>query len=198
VPVCLFLFLLEKKMGQPNKCTENQILRAAYTKKSGTRVLAKCIPRVSPYPERYADFQKRVLRRMTVRLRGYSKGHRKNNRSCVKGLTRRKAYVPYRSGKKGKLVKAACITKRGLSTSGKKIGPIRKGELRKYGYTDVNSLAVKERRDALKRAVSVLGSLSVWKKLNVIYVYNKFKNPDLAAVFISDRDWVKATYGISA
>ena len=182
----------------PNRCPENQILRAAYTKKSGKRVLAKCIPRVSPYPERYSDFQKRVLRRMTQRLRGYTKSHRRNNKVCGPNLTLRKAYVPYISGKKGKLVKASCITKRGYSTSGVKIGPIRKGELSKYGYTEVRLLRVNERRNALKKAISALTPLSVWKKLNVIYVYNKLKNPELAAIFISDRDWVKTTYGISA
>jgi hypothetical protein len=180
------------------KCSENQILRAAYTRKSGTYVSAKCIPRVSPYPERYSDFQKRVLGKMTRRLRGYSRAYRGNNKSCGPGLTLRKAYVPYKSGTRGRLVKAACITKRGSSNSGVKIGPIRKGELAKYGYADVDSLRLNQRRGFLKKAVSELGSLSVWKKLNVIYVYNKNKNPELAEKFLADRDWVKAKYGLSA
>lgn len=180
------------------KCSENQILRAAYTRKSGTRVLAKCIPRVSPYHERYGNFQKRVLGKMTRRLRGFSRAYRGNTKVCGKGLTLRKAYVPYKSGARGKLVKAACITKRGSSTSGVKIGPIRKGELAKYGYFSVDTLRVNERRSFLKKAISELGSLSVWKKLNVVYVYNKNKNPELAEKFLADRDWIKATYGLSA
>jgi hypothetical protein len=181
-----------------NKCSKNQILRAAYTKKSGARVLAKCISRVSPYLERYSNFQKRTLGKMTRRLRGYTRAYRGNSKMCAKGFTLRKAYVPYKvSGERGRLVKAACITKRGSSTSGVKIGPIRKGELTKYGYADVGLLRVVARRDALKKAVSELGSLSVWKKLNVIYLYNKNKNPPLSEKFLADRNWVKATYGLS-
>jgi hypothetical protein len=188
-----------KEAMPPNKCPANQILRAAYTRKSGSRVLAKCIRRVSPYEERYSDFQKRVLGKMTRRLSGYSRAYRGNNRSCGKGFTLRKAYVPYKSsGERGRLVKAACITKRGSSTSGVKIGPIRKGELIKYGYADVSLLPINKRRSALKTAVSQLGSLSVWKKLNVIYLYNKNKNPELAEKFVADRDWVRSTYGLAA
>jgi len=68
----------------------------------------------------------------------------------------------------------------------------------KFGYVGIATLSTPERRTALKRAVKALGSLSVWKKVNVLYVYTKNKNPALHAKYSADRNWIKNTYGLKA
>ena len=181
-----------------SRCSGNRVLRKAYTRK-GKRVHEACIRRVSPYNERYSDFQKRVLRRMTRRLRGLSKEFRGNTKKCSSGEVLRKAYVRFSKSGKRALVKGACISKKGLSVVGSpKIGPIRKGELSRFGYFNVASLTRDERRQALAKAVAVFGSLSIWKKINVLYVYNKYTNPGLSAKFNEDKNWIKKTYGLKA
>lgn len=185
----------------PTQCKESQILRSAFTRK-GKRVAATCIRRVSPYPERYSAFQKRIISKMVRRLRGITKANRGNTIKCGSGFILRKAYVRFLKADDGtikkKLVRGACITRRGSSNSGIKIGPIRKGELSQYGYSSIKTLSVIQRRNALKKAVESLGSLSVWRKVNLLYVYNKNKNKQVAAAFNADRNWIKTLYGLKA
>ena len=181
----------------PKTCSSNQILRKAFTRK-GRRFPAACIRRVSPYSQRYGNFQKQTLKKMTRRLRGYGKASRGNTRVCDDGSILRKAYVVLRKNGTKRLVKGSCIKKRGLSVKGERIGPLRKGEMSKYGYVGVKDLSRGERRNALAKAVVVLGSLSVWKKINVLYVFFKNTNPELSGKFNEDKNWIKKTYGLKA
>ena len=180
-------------------CPKGQIRRKSYTRK-GRRYPASCIRQVSPYDERYSVFQARTRSRATRRLVGLKKAARGNMQKCPPAQTLRKAYV--RISKQGTrtLVKGACITKRGNPTrlTQGTIGPLRKGELAKHGYVKIAALTLNERHAALAKAVAEFGSLSVWKKVNVLYVYLKNVNPELSAKYRDDRDWVKATYGIKA
>ena len=180
-------------------CKEGDILRKSHSRK-GKRITAKCIRKVTPYPERYGDFQKAQLIKMSRRLRGLTKKARGNTRLCKKGEILRKAYVRYSKSGKQKLVKGSCITKRGLSnrTTIKKIGPLRQGDLKQYGYQQIHILSVKKRHQALAKAVNQYGSLSVWKKLNVLYVFNKHTNPKLSELYNKDKAWIKGTYGLKA
>ena len=180
-------------------CQEGMILRKSHIHK-GKRISARCIKKVTPYPERYGNFQKAKIKRMTRRLRGISKQGRGNTKICNTGKTLRKAYVRYSKTGKRKLVKASCITKRGQSNRAKtrKIGPLRKGDLKQYGYTHIAGLSINKRRGALKQAVKQYGSLSVWKKLNVLYVYFKNTNPSLSELYNQDKIWIKETYGLKA
>ena len=38
------------------------------------------------------------------------------------------------------------------------------------------------------------GELSVFRKLNAVYVYNRNTNPLISDIFRKDRDWVKKTF----
>jgi hypothetical protein len=183
----------------PTKCGADQILRKAYTRK-GKRVAAACIHRVSPYPEKYGNFQKATLKRMTARLRGVSKLARGNLETCPPGQILRKAYVRYSSTGKRRLMKAACITKRGASTriTGRPIGPLRKGELSPFGYTHIADLSLDKRHRALTAAVEKFGSLSVWKKINVLSIYFKNTNPKLSGLYNEDKNWIRTTFGLKA
>ena len=85
-------------------------------------------------------------------------------------------------------------TRRG-SRSDSVIGPLKKGRLSKFGYVHVNELTEAQRHTAIKKAVHKFGALSVWKMINVLYVYNK-SNPKNRHLFKIDRDWIKSTFGI--
>ena len=78
------------------------------------------------------------------------------------------------------------------------IGPLRKGELTKYGYIHVTKLSVEERRAALRHAVREYGSLTTWKKLNAVAVYTRYAAPESYAIFHQDMDWIRKTYGLKA
>ena len=76
------------------------------------------------------------------------------------------------------------------------IGPLRKGELAIFGYTSVATLSEAKRHLALGRAVRAYGALSVFRKLNAVYVYTRYTAPVSSAIFKVDRDWVKEYYGV--
>jgi hypothetical protein len=70
-----------------------------------------------------------------------------------------------------------------------RIGTLKRGLLIKYGYHNVTSLSVIQRHTALNKAIRAYGALSVSRKLNAVYVYNRKTNPSAARVFKADRDW---------
>jgi hypothetical protein len=51
---------------------------------------------------------------------------------------------------------------------------------------------------SLATAVHKYGALTVWRKLNAIYIYTRRTSPISSAIFKADRDWIKSTYGIKA
>jgi len=174
-------------------CPRGEILRKSYTRR-GKRIPAACIKKVTPYPTRYSNFQKGVLKKAHLRLRGWSLNNRGVKR-CGPGQTRRQPYV--RHGVSGPVrVPAACI-KKGVG-SDVRIGPIRHGDLTAFGYSDVGSLSKGEREAALRKAIAAHGSLSIWKKLNVLFIFNKNKSPGLSDLFREDRDWIQETFGLKA
>lgn len=64
------------------------------------------------------------------------------------------------------------------------------GSLSKFGYHANKSAEV--RRAALKKAVKANGYTEVIRRLNVLYIYNKNRNPELAVKFKLDMTWVQA------
>jgi hypothetical protein len=75
--------------------------------------------------------------------------------------------------------------------------PLKRHELSQYGYKDVKDLPVDERHKILNLAMDDwfkgdVGKLSLFRKLNALYVVNKKRNPELAEIFIADRDYVKS------
>jgi hypothetical protein len=86
----------------------------------------------------------------------------------------------------------AIQTRKSKKTNKNRIGTLRKGLLAKYGYQDVTSLSVIQRHTALNKAIRAYGALSVSRKLNAVYVYNRKTNPSAARIFKADRDYVLA------
>jgi hypothetical protein len=98
--------------------------------------------------------------------------------------------------KQSTYVKSSCIKDRGLkgkAAPGKQIGPLRKGELKKYGY--VYRLPAEQRHSALRKAVSAYGALNVYRKLNAVAKLAVRTAPAASNAFKADRNWVKETYG---
>ena len=69
-----------------------------------------------------------------------------------------------------------------------------RGSLGLYGYADVQRKSRMARRRALTLASRDLGWLYVIRKLNALYVFNKYRNPSLAAAFKEDREYASAKH----
>ena len=76
------------------------------------------------------------------------------------------------------------------------IGKLKKGELAQFGYEKVQELSTVKRHEALRQAIHEFGSLSVWRKLNAVGIYSRFKAPEASRIFFKDRNWVRETFGI--
>jgi len=135
-----------------------------------------------------------------------------SKKSCPQGYTLRKGYYRKYGSQvrergfnrlvKGKtvktypsdkriLVKSACVQLKGF----KKIGPLRSGDLIKYGYQ--YRLPTEKRIEALKEAIQEYGPLSTYRKLDAVAKLGLKKMPKAAQVFAADRDWVHKHYIIS-
>ena len=99
--------------------------------------------------------------------------------------------------KKSVFVKPSCVKDMGdphvkTPSPGNRIGPLRKGELKKHGY--IYNESVTDRRDALKKAIKEFGTLGVYHKLDAVAKLSKFSVPEASKVFKEDRDWLKSHY----
>jgi len=74
------------------------------------------------------------------------------------------------------------------------IGKLKEGQLAKFGYTDVVHKTTEVRRAALDKAVKEFGPLSVFRKLNAVYVYTRKSAKESSKIFKEDRDWIKGKY----
>lgn len=119
-------------------------------------------------------------KRRTIRRAGYTRRVARSSR---------RIYVP-----------ASCIPDVGAPGKGLAsgslpgIGPLREGDLSRFGYDKVTTLSVGQRHLALARAVREYGALSLFRKLNAVYVYTRRSSPASSRIFKADRDWVRATY----
>jgi len=178
--------------------------RRAYTvRRTGTKVRASCVRATTKAGPR-SVFLAKTKRRMTRRLQGVRRSVR-GPRRCAPGTILRNPYVRERKGRRT-LVPASCIRNvgnpgKGLASApggGPGIGPLRKGDLSRFGYDHVTSMSEGRRHLALASAVRAYGSLTVWRKLNAIYVYTRNTSPASSAILKADRDWINAHYGIKA
>lgn len=186
-----------------SECPEGFHKRASYVTKTGKKVIAACV--------RSTNSSRSKTRKTVPSIKSLSR------RACPPGMIERKAYArrystavlqegfkkKSRSGKtivvkphKRNLtvVKRKCVKDTGLPGKGeKKIGPLRKGELSRYGYT--LKISEKERHKSLKKAVEKYGALGVYRKLDAVAKLTSRSVPEASKLFEKDRDWVKETYG---
>jgi hypothetical protein len=72
------------------------------------------------------------------------------------------------------------------------IGPLKKDELKKLGYSTSKSAVSRHR--ALNKSVKKYGALKTFRKLNAVATLNKNRAPSVSKVFLRDREWVKRTH----
>ena len=182
------------------KCEKGYFYRKSYTRTRTNgktrKIQGRCIRSQSPYSHPL------VVSHMA--MRGYTKRERERKEDCPEGFITRSAYI--RKTKYGKKVRVPeqCIIDRGLpgkgiqNTTKKTIGSLRKGELAKFGYANIAKLSIKERREALRKAIQEYGSLSVWRKLNAVHVYTRRTAPTSSRIFKEDMNWIRNEFGIKA
>lgn len=174
-------------------CKRGNTYRKSYTRR-GRRIAGRCIRSQT----RYAT----PLKVSRVSMRGVRMSKRAL-RACPSGYIKRASYRrTARSGRRT-TVPEQCIRNIGAPGKGLKsgepgIGPLRKGELAKFGYTHVVSKSQTVRHKALTRAVKQFGSLGVWRKLNAVQVYTRRLSPASSKVFKADMNWIRSKYGIKA
>jgi len=111
---------------------------------------------------------------------------------------KKKAYVAHRRGKLVK-VKASYVPPtrfkiRDIGARGrgpKVVSKIRKGLLKKFGYSTGKLEAV--RHKALRKAYRAYGGVSLFRKLQLQVILRKRTQLAARATFAKDRDWVKRT-----
>jgi hypothetical protein len=162
---------MDTRKQRKGKCSPGQHPR------TGTRAAASCV--------------RSTMRRRTARG------------PCGTGTIYRAPYVRRTHNGKRIFVKGNCIADvgapgKGLATGEPGIGPLRSGDLAQFGYDAVITMSEPRRHLALAAAVSAYGSLTVWRKLNAVYVYTRRTSPASSRIFKADRDWIKTHYGIRA
>ena len=93
-------------------------------------------------------------------------------------------------------VESGCIKNTGQSSKKGLFGPLKKGELAKYGYS--YRLSEAARHAALKKAVNAYGATGVFHKLDAVTKLTKRVSPKVHEVFAKDREWVRKTIPLSA
>jgi hypothetical protein len=68
---------------------------------------------------------------------------------------------------------------------------LEKGTLSKFGYSMKKSQ--QSRHKSLKKAIKSVKPLSIYRKLNALYILNKNKYPDNAKIFKDDAEWLNET-----
>jgi hypothetical protein len=153
---------------------------------------------------------RRMTRQLVAKIPSFRTATRKD---CPPGHVLRKAYsrhystavrlkgftVKKTSGKvyrihpsqKNTHINATCVkdTKVGPKSVKKQIGPLKKGELAKYGYSFRASES--QRHAALQKAIAEYTALGVYRKLDAVAKLTVNTVPAAAKVFAGDREWVR-------
>jgi len=174
-------------MDSESVCPEGKVRRRSYIRKNtGRTVRGTCVS--VPKQEKIECPPGTVLRSSYTR-------HVKNQSYTRKTKNGRSIQVHPRShtSKIGpSCVKLSSKTGRPPS-SAVRIGPLKKGELKKFGYS--YKLPVEKRREALQEAINKLGPLNVYYKLHAVSELTKSKAPRASAVFMEDKKWIQTVYG---
>ena len=194
-------------------CPSGYHKRMTYKTPLGKMVPPRCVRATTIYANTSKEFKRGLTQKAERRLR--NAGVRLTAKACPPGKILRKAYVRrfrtnvrergytvkrgsqvYRAYPKSSstVVQAACVKDKGLPGKGpQEIGPLRRGELMKYGYSYKRSDL--ERHEALRRAAKEFTALGVYRKLDAVAKLSVRAAPKASNVFKKDRDWVKRRLG---
>lgn len=180
------------------RCGPGTTFKKGYTRKNGRYVPPSCIRSTSPYPNK----PKRTTRRNTklscppgqIARSGYvRKLSSRVQRNGYQRTTKEGTTIIVHPTAKATYVKPSCVKDTGKSGKGQgQIGPLRKGELKRFGYS--YKLSEPERRNSLQRAIQELGALNVYRKLNAVAKLTVNSSPSASSSFSADRNWIRKTY----
>lgn len=195
-------------------CKNGYIKRKAYnrTTKDGSivHVPASCIKstRAPGYKnEKRSVWEKRMLAKKERRHLAAEKyfKHKSSKKSCPKGYILKPAYKRHSYTKKitgthvkSSMVPSTCVkslhSKKRKTSSDNKIGPIEKDLLKPFGYTNVQHMTMKDRRESLTKAVQKYEWLPIFRRLNVLSIFTRNTNPTASEIFLKDRNWVRKQF----
>ena len=200
---------LHKNGGCPDKYHK----RAGYTSSNGRRIEPRCVRSTTVYRNSSKEFKKKMLAKQTRRKNFYIPSIKSLARkACPPGMIERKGFVRRyssqvrnkgftvrRNGKTYKVfpkersvsINSRCVKNTGGKTV--KIGPLRKGELSKHGYSFRKSDIARHR--ALKSAVNEFGPLGVYRKLDAVTKLTAHTLPEASKAYGKDREWIKEKFG---
>lgn len=145
------------------------------------------------------SYKRRSTKKRSTKRRSKKRSSpkRTSTRGCKKGYIRRASYTRKSyTRKNGSRVRSTKVRSHCIKMTGshglRVIPKLKKGELKQFGYSASSSAASRHR--ALAKAIKEYGDLSVFRKINVLYIFNKNKNPTLASKFNSDKKWIHQTY----
>ena len=161
-----------------NRCPHGYIKRSGFTRKTnGKHIKAICVRGVksASVTKKSSKFcgPRKIMRSSYTRRIVKKNGSVKKTRvsaTCVRDM-----------GKPGKLPAGAPT-----------IGPLKKGELQRFGYT--YKLPEHDRHESLRAAIKLLGSLNVYRKLDAVAKLTHLTSPKAAETFAEDRDWIRSKY----
>lgn len=165
-----------------NKCPSGYIKRKGYTRKNtGKHITGICIRSTSPYASK-------------------PEMSRKSKKACPPGKAPRAGYtrhvVKANGSRQNIRVKASCVKGSSSKLPVNQIGPLRKGELKRFGYS--YKLPEQIRHSSLRAAINQLGALDVYRKLDAVAKLSATANPKSSMVFTVDRDWIRSHYVLKA
>lgn len=216
-------FIKSKPLNSSGKCPKGFHRRSSYTVKStGKSVPSRCVRSTTTYDESQREFRRRLSARAHQRLRRSVSAKETKGILCPDGMIPRKGYVRhfrntvksqgYKQHRRGKTVyvrptatdiwvKPGCIKNRGKAgkgvENGSTIGPLRQGELTKYGYSS-KVRNTTQRRNSLRSAVKEFGPLGVFRKLNAVAKLSTRTAPKSSSLFTKNRDWVRKHYSLKS
>jgi hypothetical protein len=171
-------------MDNGTVCPEGKVRRRSYVRKNtGKTVRGTCV-----------SLHKKECPPGTMRRSSYTR-HVSNQSYTRKTKNGRSIEVhphSYTSKIGPSCVKISSKTGRPKSNA-LRIGPLKKGELKKFGYS--YKLPVEQRRERLQDAIDTLGPLNVYYKLHAVSELAKTKAPKASAVFMEDKKWIQNVYG---
>jgi len=197
-------------------CPDGYHKRASYKSVKGKTVPTRCVRSTTNKNQTSKEYKKSVTAKQTRRLASAKKLlpsiKSLSRKACPPGMIERKEYARKYSTailqrgfttKKGRrhprkqsltYVGSKCIKNTGLPGKGKQsIGPLRKGELSKHGYS--MSESEEKRHKALRKAIQEYGPLGVYRKLDAVTKLTARTIPNASKIYEKDRDWVEKRFG---
>jgi hypothetical protein len=188
---------LKATMTNPHrKCSRGYTRRHGYIRKNtGTYVKGTCV-RSTNKKKAISGTRKRCPNGQIARA---SYVRRVSSNVAKKGYTKKISsgkIVKIFPKQKSTYVKSACVKDLGkpgkLPAGAPQIGPLKKGELAKHGYS--YKLPESVRHLALEKAVKEYGPLSTYRKLNAVSKLTVRTSPTASFIFAGDRNWIRSKY----